>query len=63
MRFEKLLLAAAALCLVCMTPACSDDDPATDPEQNETPGTPGEGEGEMTTPENPGNPILPTHPH
>lgn len=41
MRFEKLLLAAAALCLVCMTPACSDDDPATDPEQNETPGTPG----------------------
>ena len=43
MRFEKLLLAAAALCLVCMTPACSDDDPATDPEQNETPGTPGEG--------------------
>ena len=34
MRFEKLLLAAAALCLVCMTPACSDDDPATDPEQN-----------------------------
>ena len=32
MRFEKLLLAAAALCLVCMTPACSDDDPATDPE-------------------------------
>lgn len=64
MRFEKLLLAAAALCLVCMTPACSDDDPATDPEQNETPGTPGEGrEMEMTTPENPGNPILPTHPH
>lgn len=65
MRFEKLLLAAAALCLVCMTPACSDDDPATDPEQNETPGTPGEGGGEMemTTPENPGNPILPTHPH
>ena len=45
MRFEKLLLAAAALCLVCMAPACSDDDPATDPEQNETPGTPGEGEG------------------
>lgn len=63
MRFEKLLLAAAALCLVCMTPACSDDDPATDPEQNETPGTPGEGGREMTTPENPGNPILPTHPH
>ncbi len=61
MRFEKLLLAAAALCLVCMAPACSDDDPATDPEQNETPGTPGEGEEmEMTTPE---NPILPTHPH
>lgn len=46
MRFEKLLLAAAALCLVCMAPACSDDDPATDPEQNETPGTPGEGEGD-----------------
>lgn len=64
MRFEKLLLAAAALCLVCMAPACSDDDPATDPEQNETPGTPGEGgEMEMTTPENQGNPILPTHPH
>ena len=57
MRFEKLLLAAAALCLVCMTPACSDDDPATDPVQNET------REMEMTTPENPGNPILPTHPH
>lgn len=64
MRFEKLLLAAATLCLVCMAPACGDDDPATDPEQNETPGTPGEGgEMEMTTPENPGNPILPTHPH
>lgn len=64
MRFEKLLLAAAALCLVCMAPACSDDDPATDPEQNETPGTPVRGrEMEMTTPENPGNPILPTHPH
>lgn len=63
MRFEKLLLAAAALCLVCMAPACSDDDPATDPEQNETPGTPERGremEMEMTTPE---NPILPTHPH
>lgn len=64
MRFEKLLLAAAALCLVCMAPACSDDDPATDPEQNETPGTRVRGrEMEMTTPENPGNPILPTHPH
>lgn len=45
MRFEKLLLAAATLCLVCMAPACGDDDPATDPEQNETPGTPGEGGG------------------
>ena len=58
MRFEKLLLAAAALCLVCMAPACSDDDPATDPERRVR-----GREMEMTTPENPGNPILPTHPH
>lgn len=66
MRFEKLLLAAAALCLVCMTPACSDDDPATDPEQNRTKRPERRVRGremEMTTPENPGNPILPTHPH
>lgn len=61
MRFEKLLLAAAALCLVCMTPACSDDDPATDPEQNETPGTPGEGEGDDDSGE-PGEPDTPDTP-
>ena len=61
MRFEKLLLAAAALCLVCMAPACSDDDPATDPKRPER-RVRGR-EMEMTTPENPGNPILPTHPH
>ena len=63
MRFEKLLLAAAALCLVCMAPACSDDDPATDPEQNRPERRVRGREMEMTTPENPGNPILPTHPH
>lgn len=61
MRFEKLLLAAAALCLVCMAPACSDDDPATDPEQNETPGTPGEGEGDDDSGE-PGEPDTPDTP-
>lgn len=69
MRFEKLLLAAAALCLVCMTPACSDDDPATTilrpiPNRTKRPERRVRGrEMEMTTPENPGNPILPTHPH
>ena len=64
MRFEKLLLAAAALCLVCMAPACSDDDPATDPNRTKRPERRVRGrEIEMTTPENPGNPILPTHPH
>lgn len=63
MRFEKLLLAAAALCLVCMTPACSDDDPATDPEQNETPGTPGEGEGDGDDDSGePGEPDTPDTP-
>lgn len=63
MRFEKLLLAAAALCLVCMAPACSDDDPATDPEQNETPGTPGEGEGDGDDDSGePGEPDTPDTP-
>ena len=60
MRFEKLLLAAAALCLVCMAPACSDDDPATDPEQNETPGE-GEGDGDDDSGE-PGEPDTPDTP-
>lgn len=62
MRFEKLLLAAAALCLVCMAPACSDDDPATDPEQNETPGTPGEGEGDGDGDDDSGEPDTPDTP-
>ena len=55
MKFEKLLLAAATLCLVCVVPSCGDDDPATDPEKSETPDTP-EGGGVM----NPNNRKNPT---
>lgn len=57
MKFEKLLLAAALLCLVSLSPSCSDDDPAADPEKNETPGggdTPEEPEG----PDTPDTPEL-----
>ena len=58
MRFEKLLLAAAALCLVCMAILRPIPNRTKRPERRVR-----GREMEMTTPENPGNPILPTHPH
>ncbi len=58
MKFEKLLLAAATLCLVCVVPSCGDDDPATDPEKSETPDTPEGGGDEPEQPEGPDKPAL-----
>lgn len=55
MKFEKLLLAAALLCLVSLSPSCSDDDPAADPEKNETPG----GGDKPEEPEGPDTPDTP----
>lgn len=55
MKFNKLLLAAASLCFVCMTPACSED-PAPDPETDQTPEEGGDNEPEE--PETPETPAL-----
>lgn len=64
MRFEKLLLAAAALCLVCMGLRAATTILRPIPNRTKRPERRVRGrEMEMTTPENPGNPILPTHPH
>lgn len=62
MRFEKLLLAAAALCLVCMALRAATTILRPIPNRTKRPERRERGR-EMTTPENPGNPILPTHPH
>lgn len=59
MRFEKILLAAATLCLVSLSPACTDDDPATDPGKTESPEPPQGGGDEPEEPDEPDTPDTP----